>query len=415
MNDSQAPTRYLRRCAAVLALAVAGTVALVVACDPYGLYRVVEKDGFNTVKPRPARHQNEIKLSQALRLRADTVILGNSRAEIGFDPLAPALRARRATSYNLAIPGTGIATARGQLSYLRDVGQLPRRIVVGIEFLDFIDSVDRRQAPATAPAVAAGHPVERYFWRIDSLFSLASLRDALRTPLLQREAEPESMGPHGFNPLLEYRSIARREGYERLFRQRAQENARVFASKASGAPSAADFAELDALLDIAARGDSELMLVVYPYHAQVLALFEAAGLWPAFEDWKLRIARAAAAARQRHPAARIAIFDFSGYGDYQCEAIPGAGQPRQETLWYWEGGHFKKALGDLVLARILPPADGAPATDEGFGTRLDEASVERNRRRIADERTTCAAAHPELFAQAATFVATARKGRPAPT
>ena len=42
--------------------------------------------------------------------------------------------------------------------------------------------------------------------------------------------------------------------------------------------------------------------------------------------------------------------------------------------WYWEGGHFKKALGDLVLSRIYEPAP-TDATD-AFGAELTPANVE---------------------------------------
>jgi hypothetical protein len=51
---------------------------------------------------------------------------------------------------------------------------------------------------------------------------------------------------------------------------------------------------------------------------------------------------------------------------------------------YWEAGHFKKALGDLVLTRVL----GADAMDDDFGVRLNtrnESAVLERQRQLADE------------------------------
>jgi len=54
--------------------------------------------------------------------------------------------------------------------------------------------------------------------------------------------------------------------------------------------------------------------------------------------------------------------------------------------WYWEAGHFKKQLGDLVLDRILGEALPAEASD--FGIDLVPGTVET---RIAGCRVSLAA------------------------
>ena len=47
------------------------------------------------------------------------------------------------------------------------------------------------------------------------------------------------------------------------------------------------------------------------------------------------------------------MWDFSGYTTYQCEAVPAKGDKKKATRWYWEAGHFKRELGDLILDRIF--------------------------------------------------------------
>ncbi|WP_317205830.1 hypothetical protein [Janthinobacterium sp.] len=397
--------RFLRQAGAALGAGAALSMLLVLLVDPYRLYRLVERPGFNSVKPAPARFQEEIKLRGAGAVRANVLMLGNSRAEIGFDP--EYFSARGYSAYNLAISGSGIATARSQLDSLRAAGQRPAVLLLGVEFLDFL--LDPALPPAPAPARRAAHPVDAWRWQLESLFSLDALADALGTLRIQRQAEPESMTARGFNPLLEYAAFARAGGYYDIFQQRAAENARGYLRKPRGLAPAhgggnPDVEELRAIFAGLGEDGVDVELVIYPYHAQILALFEGAGLWPAFEQWKALLAGEVAAAAIAHPRARITLWDFSGYSAYQCETIPAKGDTASSTRWYWEAGHFKPALGELVLARIL--ARGA--ADGALGFPLTPATLEENRRRIALERAACASAYPQLFRDAAALVKASR-------
>ena len=384
---------------AVLALVLAGGAVLagafVFVVDPYGLYGVVRRDNFNAVKPGLSRYQNQIKQEHALRRQPRFIILGNSRAEIGFDPRASALSALGA-GYNLAIPGTGLATSASQFAQLRQAGVRPRTVIVGMEFIDFLNPAvapSARQAPA-APAPAHG----RAFWRFDALFSLASVKDAVHTLRIQHDDEAATLSADGFNPLLEYGAHARRDGYHKMFTQRAQESAANLRRKSTRSLATEDFQLLRTFLLAMAATEADIKLVIYPYHAQMLAMFEAAGLWPLFEVWKAQLVREIGAVKARYPDAHISLTDFSGYGAYNCEPIPAANERGTATRWYWEAGHFKKALGDIVLQRVMSPQDHAPG-DGQFGMPLDDASLEENRARIAQERNSCAAAQPALFSR----------------
>jgi len=408
---------YLRWLLATVILGSAAVTAFVAVVDPYGLY---VRDGapaaWHAVKPGLSRYQDEIKQSQAAALAPAIVIQGNSRAEIGFDPDGPALSRAAGPVYNLAVSGSGVAVAHGQLAYLLRLGQRPRMLVLGVEFLDFIDAPRHGAAVAPSPSMGSAaaplSPVERNFWRFDSLFSLRSLQDAWHTLRIQHGADAETMTAHGFNPLHEYGAMARSEGYYALFRQRAEENARVYLRKAGGTSSAADAAHLDATLRLAAGAGIDVRLVIYPYHAQILSLFEQTGLWPAFEAWKVQLANQVAAVRQAYPGARIELFDFSAYWPLNCERIPEKGDRGSETRWYWEGGHFKSALGERVLARLFSSAsagEGGAADEFGFRLEPGAAHAAANRRRIAAGRALCLSAYPALFRDSVALVEAARR------
>jgi hypothetical protein len=348
--------------------------------------------------------------------------MGHSRAEVGFDPDGPAFVKRGLSAFNLAIPGTGIGTARAQVDYLHKVGIKPKLIILGVEFLDFLEAPQKMPA-TTEPSrpTVARHSITGWFWRFDSLFSLASVCDAIRTLFIQHDSEMPTMTSRGFNPLKEYAPLARTEGYFALFQQRAQENTETYLRKANGSLSLADLTHLRAILDLAAEQGTEVKLIIYPYHAQILALFEETGIGFTFEEWKNFVTREVSGARLRHPDASIVLFDFSGYGNYNCERIPKQGDRVTATRWYWEAGHFKKELGDVVLdvvlsapANSLHMAGAAQDKLNTFGFELNESNSAINRRRIDLEHAECMRSYPELFAAAATLVqerATRKKER----
>jgi hypothetical protein len=399
---------------------LAGTVLVVtfvLIVDPYDQYRLVVRPGFNLVKPGLARYQNELKLAKAVRMNPDVLILGHSRAEVGLDPEATVLVKQGLSGYNLAIPGSGIANARKQMEHLRQNGIRPKVIILGMEFLDFMQAPSKNDVPvAPNHSNVASPSANPRFWHFDTLFSLASVSDAVRTLLIQYNQEVETITSRGFNPLKQYRPMARNEGYYSLFQQRAQENAKVYLKKSAGSLVLDDFAHLRAILDIAAESGSEVKLIIYPYHAQILVLFEETGLWPAFEDWKKVLAKEIAAAGPQHNGANISLFDFSGYGSYNCEEIPARGDRTGTTDWYWEAGHFKGELGAIMLESLLSSQGSvksrnfhAVASEDVFGFRLDESTSAANSRRISRERSHCKQNHPELFADAASLVAEARR------
>jgi hypothetical protein len=299
----------------------------------------------------------------------------------------------------LALAGTRIQVAREQLEQLGAAGQHPKRLIVGAEFLDFPIDPDSVQQPA--PPTVQPTPLASLAWRFDALFSIDSVFDAVKTLRSQRNPNASRMSARGFNPLLEYRQLAREEGYYTLFRQRAQDYAarfkkapRALLTTATG--SAREFDQVQAVLALGVRDSATIDVVIYPYHAQIMALFEQAGLAPLFDQWKLLLARQVDALRAAHPQARITLWDFSGYAPYQCEAIPAKGDRQAQTRWYWEAGHFKAELGNLMLARMLDPAGAGE-----FGVALTPAGIDANRARVARERAACLAANPGLFLDAA--------------
>lgn len=405
MAPGQDFARYLKWGLATAVGGAALVITLIATIDPYRLFGVVDVAGFNHTKPQPDQYREQIKIAQARSMRANTLFFGNSRVENGLNPDNRQLRARGLSAYNLGLSGTRLSVAQRAFDGVRG-GARPVMAVVGVEFQDFL--ID----PAHPPARSAKAPTGNLQWRMETMFSMTSALDAIKTLRIQHDAEAETMSPRGLNPLLDYRRYAREEGYYAIFQQRAEENAKALARRphgllVAGTDSSEEFAQLHQMLAALAADGAEIHLVIYPYHAQLLAMFEQAGLWPAFEQWKALVLREADAVKRERPGARITLWDFSGFWPVQCERIPAKGDTRSATRWYWEAGHFKTSLGDLILDRVLGGAGP-------IGQVLTADNLEQNRQRIGAERARCAADYPELFTKAAAMIEAARPAHAGP-
>lgn len=379
-------------------LAIVGTFNLIV--DPYGYFHIFEIAGLNAVKPRPDHDLADVKRAAWLARPHNALILGNSRAEVGFDPDHPGFAARGLSAFNFALPGTGLRAAwkiHDDLS--REHPQT--LLIVGLEFLDFLVLPD---APASEELVARRETKAASASRhLKALFTSQALLDSVRTVANQKNKNAAVLTARGFNPLREYQLTARNDGYWALFRQRAAENARSYVREpksvllGNGEPGPT-FATLRAILRAA---PAETHLVIYPYHVQLLLLFEEAGLWSAFEDWKrslvMTIDEERAAGRLR---AKVTLWDFSGVSEPASEAIPPPKDRKTELHWYWEGGHFKSALGDRMLSQIL----GEPEFGVSLSAEMLDAHLARLRAGMADYRGT----KPQLASEAAELIDAAK-------
>lgn len=337
--------------------------------DPLDVFAAHRVAGINVIKPYLDHHRELARYQKALRLCLNTGIFGNSRAEIGFDPENPALAQRGLTAFNHAIPGTGTTTSLRQIIWLQDANCLPKTIFLGVDFFDFLGGSELRALPTLTT-----HPAPKRDARFfaESVFSITGLRDSLLTLLLQRSRYPATSTDRGFNPLFNYIPEVEQSGHYQIFRQRAEDNVRNWTRKPlalrpkKGGISD-DEATVDAILNKAAQRGSTTYMIIYPYHAEIRLMIERLGMGQLFSDWKRHLVGIAEMNTNR--GGKVEVWDFSGVAPETLEAIPAKGDRKTHLTYYWEAGHFKKELGDLVIDRLL-------GKQNNFGIKLDSGNIE---------------------------------------
>lgn len=403
--------QYLRIFLVTAASVFLGVSATNLAVDPYRFFRVSSWQGFNRVKPYASHEERLGKAYLAEWIRAKGLILGNSRAEVGLDPAHPAWPVKPVL--NLAVAGTALAQSA---AYLRHASEFekPDLVILGVDFMDFRIATGERlpatEEPASALRATAGdydlaiypdgQENHSYTWnkwknRFLKTGSLDAFWHSLGTVFYQNYPYAEDLTELGFNPLRDYQAIVRREGYHATFRQKDIANSRIYGQGAkevflSGRRSSPVFDRFRDIVQFCDARGIRLVVVIYPYHAHLLEIFRSADLWPKFEDWKRQLLAIVESAGGE----TATLWDFSGYTRFSTESVPGEREKNRVVQWYWEAGHFKKELGDLILTRIFG-ADSAGASEtRDFGRRLTSENIEDH---LADMRRAQAryrSAHP---------------------
>lgn len=388
--------RYLALWLTLVVVLIAAAAALNIVVDPYRLWR----DDAGTAKPKAGPNSVVAKAWGVQRAAPRALILGNSRAEVGFDPALAAWPERSRPVYNLALPGTGVRTS---LDYLRHALAAPGArigtVVLGLDVMDYLvdakaseastEVPDARLLGATSPAA---HELRRARDYGQATLTVGALLDSFATLAARRDPHAADLDAQGFNPMRDYVKIAADEGYWKLFDQKNRANSRAWLRR----PMALDLADgregepladLRRIIALCRERGIDLRLAIYPYHAHLLEIVDATSHWEAFEQWKRRVAAIAA-------ETGVPLWDFAGYDAWTGEDVPARGDRMTAMRWYWEAGHFKKELGDLVLARVLSDGGaGGGAAADAFGARLTPADVEARIAAVRAQRDAWRAAH----------------------
>jgi len=239
--------RYLTQWFLAVALILLAVVAINLVVDPYGIFRLVDRPGFNAVKPAAPSRGPMAKAYQVLRVQPKTLILGNSRAELGLDPNHPAWPQAARPVYNAALPGTGTGTS---LRYLQHVlaanagnpAAQPTLVLWGVDFMDFLTDPTKPTPTRNAQAGEAesrrlmqASATDRLRQKVrdyaESTLTLAALMDSVQTLASQRNPYAVDLTPQGFNPMHDYTKITADEGYWAVFRQKDMMYEKAFARR----------------------------------------------------------------------------------------------------------------------------------------------------------------------------------------
>lgn len=342
-----------------------------VLVDPFDVFQWVSVPGWNAAKyVKGGREEKAL----ALRLdRYDALVIGTSRAEVGYRLDHPAWGGRRV--YAATLSGTNMY----ELGYVYDYAvrrQSVDTIVFGLDFLMFGGERTTGRGFGASGFDPAGSAISLP----QVTLSLFALRESFQNLRLNRRGvipaytKGHRDGRRTFGPTLA------EVGHARLFERTIRDFLRdpTLYYKYHYGQDRVD--RLRAVVEHSRAHGIRLLLVINPAHALELETIRAAGLASTFERWKEDMVRVAAAA----PGGAVPLWDFTGYGGPPAEALPPDDDHTSRMTWYFDMSHFTEALGDRVLDRVL--RDTEAVGEEGFGVRIDPSNLAAHLERIRADR-----------------------------
>lgn len=370
---------YLLRTLVYALTAACLVVGLNYAVDPYGITGAQRIPGFNEYKVEINEHTLVMKRYQPFFNTHNTLIVGNSRVEMGIRPAHACFARNGMEVYNLGIPGADLGT---QLDYaLNLIRQQPvKTVFLSLDFTDFIStrrqpyqdaSADSRQSTGEFRFTASGEHNPRYRRVVlrdyfKSLFSLDALIASVKTIALQSRTTADR-DDAGFNPARDFAAAVSVEGPHALFAQKMASLESKYSSPwyfrdVHGQPNRA-VAELEEFLDIAAAQGINVYLFTNPFHESFWELLRTQGHMPAYEDWMQEVENRV----RKRQSGSVEFWDFSRDSAYIHESVPPEGVRSGPLQWFWEPAHYRQELGDLMVNAML---SATCATEIAFGRQV---------------------------------------------
>ena len=317
------------------------------------------------------------------------VLAGSSRIDIAMDPALPEWGDKPAV--NLAVSAGSLPETAAIVR--RALRRAPvETAIVGIDIGDLLsaESQWRMTGFMESPFNPQADPLEQ---TLRHYAGISTFESAVQAVINRRSHQPAEYTPQGHRlrhqETGDVAMVIRRDAIAHALRT-------VRARKANP-PADANPWKLGCLrqiLDDTKAAGCRLVLVIPPSHATYLAVFfHENDPDPAFSRDRRIMAGAVAASNAAHPGAPPAeIWDFNDFHPLNAEAIPMDGT----RMHYWlDGTHARRALGNLMLARIMGWPAAADAGDYGF--KLDVSNLGDRERAIREGCARLRRENPEMW------------------
>lgn len=332
------------------------TVAINILVDPYEQFYTTSITGFNGEK-----YNSGSRITKSLKVSKNTfgtLIMGTSRAEIGFKPEHPAWQNKPV--YNLSLNAASMDEIYRVFQYTL-AHNPPKSLFLSIDLLMFNQhnelSIDFEHS------LFSGHSV----WRntMQSLLGFNALNQSRKT--IRRNMRGTSsyytstgqrIGQRVFTDLIG--SQGQRSLFWRALTSQYIQNTNTYKNFVYDQNK---INQLKHIIFICQKNDIQLYLIIPPIHALQLETIVQMGLWSDFERLKRDLVDSI-----QHTT--VPVYDFTAWTGINAEKLPAPEDYKARMKWYWEASHFKQETGDKVLNRVLKLSK-----ENSFGKQLTAQNI----------------------------------------
>ena len=151
------------------------------------------------------------------------------------------------------------------------------------------------------------------------------------------------------------------------------------------------------IVEFCQQHNIKLYIFISPIHALKQEILWQLGLGPEFERWKRNLVGILS-------NSGFALWDFSGYNSITMESFPPLGDDKTQMKNYWEGSHYRKHVGDLILDRLFAYQNPGETIPDDFGVRLDASNIDDHLLALRKAREHYISTHQQDVAQIAQLI-----------
>ena len=388
LGSSQQPyRRYVRSVVGFFAFAVALFAAVNTWINPLWVTPAPwTDDGFAEWRPI-YRQQRTAKAGLVRSETWNAAFFGSSRIDIAMDPALPEWGGEKVA--NLAVSAGTLPESSGILHYTIQNDPL-KLAIVGIDLGDMLNggSGMRNTGYMESPFNEKGDAFERELRYVVGISSFEASFRAITNRAKKRHPEYTTQGHR----------LRHQETYdvaEVIDRDSIPHAVRIVRNRRSGiSPNSWKIDCFQRILDDTKKADCKLVVVLPPNHACYLGVYYYLDdIDPVFSMDRKLILDMIQESNQAHPEAPPAeLWDFNDFHPLNCEAFS---PPGKKMTWWLDGTHARKALGDIMLARIMDwPIEGKGSD---YGVKLSEEILDQRSEQLRAGYQTFKNDHPDLW------------------
>jgi hypothetical protein len=332
---------------------VVGTVNIYI--DPYDTF-FIHSEKFHDLRKTKSRIY---KANHVVEGGIDVAVLGSSRPEAAFEEAGDFFPNKN--FYNVALQDTSLKETERVAQLLFEYNS-PKVTILGAEFdvYNFDHLVDEHTKSLFSPTQ------KRLEVILEQALSFQTLKTSIEMIKEKRGVESKKIDPSmkvKFEILLnDSIRLASKFPYPLHY-------------------SMERWSKLSSIKSVALNHGSRVYIILMPVHATVLTVFEELGYWTSFENWKRDLISTV--------GDDVEVWDFTGYADYQTEAIPAQNDANQKMGWYNDPSHCNKKYGQEILNTIFGNGE------RYIGTKITKYNIDEVEKRIRSDQLKYHQEHPK--------------------
>lgn len=341
------------------------TVCGNVLVDPYDVWMFPRKIGINFYAIRSEDNERLFKPIHVMTNRPDAIFLGNSKCDFALDPIYFSEIANVANVYNMSIRNAQLYEIRKYLELALKTNPQLQTVILGIDYEMF-------QNPASAMPGFDEEQVNQNSITRGNLFRTTLSEDACVDSLMTLK----------MNQMTQYDFLA----YEKCGKLSEDALQLIFEDEASFYKNTRSFIvaqymdlmdrdediyhekfqELERIVELCETYHVDLKVFIPPVHAIHMDAYEM--YWEDYASW------------EQHLVDVVPVVDFVSYNDI---TVSNPEVPIEENLYFWDSGHIKSLVGNMIINRLYGVANNGES--ENFGILVTPGNVEEHLARIAQQ------------------------------